>query len=161
MMMQDYSVCLAKKSQVSPPPAAEQMVQPVPLQGGHSSSPTHPNKGWKEPLEVRESSHGHSGGEKRQLEPPQLQFSIRISPGTQVEGYLHPHRVHSVCSGKGCHRWSQLVACGTHRRGGGSCQSLGQGCRCSALLFSSFSSQDQRDVKHFGRAVTLKTASVE
>lgn len=94
--MQDYSVCLAKKSQVSPPPAAEQMVQPVPRQGGHSSSPTHPNKGWKEPLEVRESSHGHSGGEKRQLEPPQLQFSIGISPGTQMEGYLHPHHVHSV-----------------------------------------------------------------
>lgn len=94
--MQDYSVCLAKKSQVSPPPAAEQMVQPVPRQGGHSSSPTHPNKGWKEPLEVRESSHGHSGEEKRQLEPPQLQFSIGISPGTKVEGYLHPHCVHSV-----------------------------------------------------------------
>lgn len=32
---------------------------------------------------------------------------------------------------------------------------------CFSLLFSSFSSQDQRDVKHFGRAATLKTASVE
>lgn len=42
-----------------------------PTPGGHSSSATHPNKGWNEPRQrVRESSHGHSGGEERQLEPP-------------------------------------------------------------------------------------------
>ncbi|KFO59020.1 Ras-associating and dilute domain-containing protein, partial [Corvus brachyrhynchos] len=75
-----------------------------PTPGGHSSPATHPNKGWKEPRQrVRESSHGHSGGEEGQLDPPQLQFSVEISPGSQVEGYLHPHRVHSVCSGRGCH----------------------------------------------------------
>lgn len=107
-----------------------------PTPGGHSSSATHPNKGWKEPRQrVRESSHGHSGGEERQLEPPQLQFSVGISPGSQVEGYLHPHRAHSVCSGRGCHRWSRLVACGTHRQRGGSCQSPGPGrwMLCSSL----------------------------
>lgn len=156
-------LCVLGKEEPSFSPTSTRANSPThPTPGGHSSSATHPNKGWKEPRQrVRESSHGHSGGEERQLEPPQLQFSVGISPGSQVEGYLHPHRAHSVCSGRGCHRWSQLVACGTHRQRGGSCHSLGQEGGCSALLFSSFSSQDQRDVKHFGRAATLKTASVE
>lgn len=43
------------------------------------------------------------------------------------------------------------------------CPGQGVGCRgrCSALLFGSFSSQDQRDITCFERAVTLKTASFE
>lgn len=66
------------------------------------------------------------------------------------QGYLHPHCVHTVCSGKGCHRWdTETQSCQTWAR------------EVDALLFSSFSSQDQRDVKHFGRAIILKTASVE
>lgn len=49
----------------------------------------------------------------------------------------------------------------TEMQRGGSSQSLGRGGGCSALLFSSSCSQDQRDVKHFGRAAALKTASAE
>lgn len=152
-------MCLAKKSQVSAPPAAEQMVQPVQHQGGGSSSPTHPNKGQKEPRHtMRESSHGCSRGEQRQLEPTQLQFSIGISPGsggdratsilTMSSVWLLRDRMPQVVPAHCMWDTEEAPARAWARE-------------VDALLFSSFSSQDQRDVKHSGRAAALKTASVE
>lgn len=137
-VMQDYSVCLAKKSQVSAPPAAEQMVQPVPHRGDTAPLPAILTK-----LE-RTLAHRESRGS---WSLPSCNFQLGFHLVLEDTGLLHAHHVQSVAAQGGdatgapsslhtevapARAWAKEV---------------------DALLFSSSCSQDQRDVKHSGRAV--------